>query len=81
MKDLTGKTIKEGQICDIVVNGVLHGTIVRVQDAPLMASANKMIPAQAIVQVVIPVTADGAGVLDLYVIQDGAPVPKPTLVQ
>ncbi len=80
MRDLTGKTVKEGQIADIVLNGAFHATIVRVQEAPLMASANKMIPPQVILQIVIPVTVDANGVLDIYVIQDAEEKPK-VLVQ
>lgn len=81
MRDLTGKTVKEGQIADIVLNGAFHATVVRVQEAPLMASANKMIPPQAILQIVIPVTVDANGVLDCYVIGEVEEKPKAVVIQ
>lgn len=70
MVDKLGREIKNGQVVDILVNGIFRGIIVGIREVPIIMPNNQRAPAQIAIQMIVQHVPQDGEICGVYVISE-----------
>ena len=70
MKDKCGKTIGEGQVCDVFISDIVSAYIVKVDEGGIADAHGRVAPATVVLQIVIPMRVNPDQPVPIYVTRE-----------